>query len=354
MIKLRPIAKARNNIPQSILAKALHIDTIRISHYCRPYDLPPPEELEDKGFELTYKRRKGSNNIMTAHLKPNNFRHYHLTVIKSDFGYSGVNIELSLAKFLDNSGLGGLGIQSDDDIERGFESIEDIINGQVGVSFNVRTAKVSRLDVNADFPVGEDRIQSYINAISRPNARFTPAGFGDSTKEFFNKSRKLIVYGKYKEVEKRWKKGKATDEQLEAAKGLLRVEVSLRKSPLDRLAKKRNVAAETSKLINLSVANHIVSEGLHQLRLDMKRTSYEKLYRLMSEHFGRNAPLMLGIVQYRAVYGDDFWKIFGWSQATYHRKIKKLKEANLWDISADEELPALIVPEAYNNSTSLS
>ncbi|HEX8141413.1 MAG TPA: phage/plasmid replication protein [Pyrinomonadaceae bacterium] len=331
---------------QLIEATALHVDTVKISHAYRNYDLPPPEELEDKGFELTSKRRKNSNNIIsnniiTAHLKPTYFAHYHLTVIKSDFGYCGINIELSLAKYHDNSGLG---VQTDDDIDSVFYEIDFIIRQLVGVKFDSRTAKVSRLDVNADFPVGEDMLYSYLNSISRPNSRYTPATFGDTTRQFHNKSRKLIVYGKYEEVKKQVKKGRATVDDLEAAKGILRLEVSLRKAPLIRLAKKLNLSAEASKLINLSVGNHIISEGLHHLRLDMTKISNDKLYRLMSENFGTDAPLMLGIIQYREAFGDDFWKVFGWSQATYYRKIKRLKDANLWDISPDEELPALVLP----------
>ena len=342
MVKIFPLTKTKNNDTKPIEANTLHIDTIKISHAYRPYDLPPPDKLGDKGFELNWKRRNKSNNIMTAHLKPNKFIPYHLTVIKSERGYCGVNIELSLAKFLDSSGLG---IQTDVDIEYVFDEIEFIIQGLVGAKFNPRTAKVSRLDVNADFPVGEDRIHSYINALSRPNARFTPADFGDTTKQFFNKSRKLLVYGKYEEIKNQVKKRRATVDDLEAARGLLRVEISLRKTPIDRLSKKLNVSAEASQLVNLSVASYIVSEGLHQLRLDMPRTSSDKLYRLMSEHFGQAAPLMLGIVQYRAVYGDDFWKVLGWSSAKYYNKKRELVKANLWDISPDEELAALTMPE---------
>lgn len=312
MIKITSLVT--NQPSQLIEASAMHVDTVKISHAYRYYDLPPPEELEDKGFELTFKRRKNSNKILTADLKPNNFTRYHLKVIKSERGYCGVNIELSLAKYHSNSGLG---IQTDADIDYVFDDIEFIINQLIGVKFNPRTAKVSRIDVNADFPVGEDRIHSYLNVLSRPSSRFTPAGFGDTTKQFHNKSRKLIVYGKYNEVENQVKKGRATTDDLNAARGLLRVEIGLRKSPINRLAKKLNVPAEASQLINLSVVKRIVSDGLRELRLNMTKISSDKLYRLMSENFGANAPLMLGIIKYREVYGDDFWKIFGWSQATY-------------------------------------
>ena len=336
---IKTIPSVTSKYSQFIEANALHVDTVKISHAYRYYDLPPPEKLEDKGFELTFKRRK-SNTILTAYLKPNNLIRGHSKVIKSERGYCGVSIELSLAKYHDRSGLG---IQTDNDISSVFNDLEFLIHELVGAKFDPRTAKVSRLDANADFSVGEDRITSYINAISRPNARFTPAAFGDTTVQFYNKSRKLLVYGKYKEVENQVKKGRATTDDLDAARGLLRVEISLKKTPLDRLAKKLNIPAEANKLINLSVANHIVSEGLHQLRLDMPKIAYDKLYRLMSENFGADAPLMLGIVQYRAVYGDDFWKVFGWSPATYYRQTKRLKDANLWDVSFDEELPALTV-----------
>ena len=327
---------------QLIEASALHVDTVKISHAYRPYDLPPPDELKNKGFELITRGRKSASDIVSAHLNPTYATPYHLTVIRNEFGYCGINIELSLAKYFHRSGLG---IQTDAHIDSVFDDIEFIIHLIVGAEFKPQTAKVSRLDVNADFPVGEDKILSYVNAITRPSLRFTPAAFGDTTRQFYNKSRKLMVYGKYSEVEKQVKKGRATADDLEAAKGILRVEVGLRKPPLLKLAQKLNTSAEAGQLINLAVAKHIVCGGLQEMRLDMPKISYDKLYRLMSEHFGKAAPLMLGIVQYRAVYGDDFWKILGWSQAKYYKKKKELEDANLWNVSHDEELAALGLPE---------
>jgi hypothetical protein len=332
----KQVAQQKINPPvKSIKADALHVDTVKISHSYRFNDLPPPNVLENNGFELITKRRKNSNDVLTAHLYTNAYR---LNVIKSTSGYCGVNVELSVAKCHSSNGLG---IQTDADIDYVFGIIEFIVGQYVGVKFDPKTAKLSRLDVNADFQVGEVKVRSYLNALSRPSVRFIPAEFGDTTRQFYNKSRKLLVYGKYREVEEQRKKGKASPADLKEAEGLLRVEIGLRKPPISRLANKLNVPAEGSQLINLAVAKRIVNDGLRELRLDMTKISHEKLFRLMSENFGTDAPLMLGIVKYREVYGDDFWKIFGWSPATYYRKIKKLKDANLWDVSPDEDLPAL-------------
>ncbi|HEY0324087.1 MAG TPA: phage/plasmid replication protein [Pyrinomonadaceae bacterium] len=338
-----------SNNTNEIEAKALHIDTIKLSHAYKFHDLPPPQELKVKDFEINTKERN-SNSIITAHLKSNKFNPFYLIVIKSGSGYCGIIIELSIAKLLDGNGLE---IQTDEDIEAAFDGIEYIINKNVGVDFNSRTAKIGRLDVNADFLVGEDRITSYIHSISNPTAKFIPATYADTTRQFYNKSKKLLVYGKYEEVKKQVKEGKATLDDLEAAKGLLRFEVSMRKSPISRLAQKLKVPAEASHLINLSVASQIISEGLHQLDLDRPKLSKKLLYAKLLNHFGDKAPAMLGIIKWHEVYGDNFWKDLGWSPSTYYRNRNKLMAANLWNIAPVEALPSLTLPDTYNNSTSL-
>jgi hypothetical protein len=51
---------------QPIMAEAVHIDSVRLSHAYLARALPSPQDLSNAGFDLTYKNRKGSD-IVTAH-----------------------------------------------------------------------------------------------------------------------------------------------------------------------------------------------------------------------------------------------------------------------------------------------
>jgi hypothetical protein len=155
-----------SSTPDVVMASAIHFDTIAMSHCFKSSDLPPGDDLARLGFEkFGYKRTEHAGAIITGVYNPFSKRSHEprITVIRSDYGYSGISIELSIAKLLDNNGLSA---QADDDIEFAFDTLESLIWERTGgVEFNPRTAKLSRLDVNADFPVGEDRIIPYINAM---------------------------------------------------------------------------------------------------------------------------------------------------------------------------------------------
>jgi hypothetical protein len=325
-----------------IFSNAVHIDTVQISHAYRNTDLPPPNDLEKLNFDLNLKNR-GQNKIMTAYSKPNKLNPHapRLSIIISEHGYSGIKVEVSIAKLLDGIGLA---VQTDEDIECALDAIEDYIRNRIGVNFDARTAKVKRYDANADFLVGEKRIQSYLKAISSPNARLITATFGTTTKQFHNKTRTLIVYSKYEEMKNAYKNGKVRLEDVKAAEGLLRVEQRIKNlQEVNRLAYQLSLPADSGHLFTTSVASTLVDKTLSELGLDNTIISYEKRDNLLIEKFGYDAALMLGTLEFRARRGERFWKELRWSQSTYYRKKAMLEKYNLWNISPSEELPALII-----------
>lgn len=334
---------------KGIAASAIHLDTVQIGHAYKVSDLPPPDELSRRGFEISFKERESSGDIIIGRFRPLSKQSHEprLTVIRSEQGYCGIKAELSIAKLLDGSGLGS---QTDEDIECALDAIEGSIRQRTGVDFNSRTAKVKRLDVNADFPVGEHRVRPYVRAISCRSARMTRGTVGDTTTQFHNRSRKLVVYGKLAEVRKQYCSRAASREDVEAARGLLRVESRLMAAPLIRLAGKFDVPADAGHLLTMGVAHRIMVEAIAELNLDRPKPSNQHRAQLLLQHFGKDAPSMLGILEWRALHGEGFWREIGWSQATYYRNRKRLQTANLWDFSPAGELPALLLPADANNN----
>jgi hypothetical protein len=329
---------------QPIIAEAVHIDSVRIGHRYRVSDLPPPKELKILGFDLSFKIR-GKNAITTA--KPNptfstsNDPYIKITSSSNPHSYSGISVSCSLAKLVNGNGLGE---QTDDDIECALDAIEDFIRTRLGMDFDAPTAKVSRFDVNGDFRVGEERIKLYLNSLSRPNSRLVQSTFGDSTNYFYNGSRAFAVYGKREEMENQYKNGKATLDDVAAADGLLRVETRLKNTEsIKRFAKGQSIQTFAKDLFTKAVASTFMSEALQQLDLDQEKISVDAREHVLIQAFKKDAAEMLGILQYRGLLGEDFWKQLGWNQQMYYRKKKELVSANLWNVSPAERLPALVV-----------
>jgi hypothetical protein len=330
---------------QPIMAEAVHIDSVRLSHAYLARALPSPQDLSNAGFDLTYKNRKGSD-IVTAHRNSNSQvpNEPYVMVIRNSniFGYSGVSVECSLTKLVNGNGLG---IQEDEDIECGLDAIEDFLRGRVGIQFDSRTAKVGRFDVNADFRVGEDRIPLYVNMLSRPSGRYRPSIVGTTTKYFTNKSTGYAIYGKKAEMEHQVKKRKATMDDVVAAEGILRLEKRFyRPQPIRRFAKRLNLNPQADQLLTKAVAMQFIREALSETRLDEFKYSNEaRKYELLN-HFPKKAAEMLGILEYCVLLGEDCWDKLGCNKQTLERKKKALKNAELWDVSPAEALPALAVP----------
>ena len=257
---------------KSITTSAIHIDTVQLSHVFKPTDLPLPEELSGRGFEISFKEREHSGDIIIGRFRPLSRQSHEprLTVIRSEQGYCGIKAELSIAKLLDGNGLG---VQTDEDIQCALEAIEGSIRQRTGVSFDAHTAKVGRLDVNADFPVGEHRIIPYLNAISCRNSRMTRGTVGATTVQFHNNSRTLITYGKFEEMKKQYRSRAATLSDVKASRGLLRIESRLRSAPLIRLAGKFEIPADSGHLLKMNVANRIITEALNDLSLNEPKHS---------------------------------------------------------------------------------
>jgi hypothetical protein len=332
----------QNNVfAEPIMAKAVHIDTVYLSHAYRITDLPPPEELKRRHFSLTHKPGDIAE-IIIARSLPTFKKSYEprLTVIISG-RYCGIKVELSIAKLLDGNGLG---VQTNDDIECALDAIDDYICGRIGVEFDSRTAKVGRLDVNADFPVGENNIIPYLRAISPPDSRLETGKFGTTTEVFFNGSRALEVYGKRKEMEKQFKRKKATAEDVAAADGLLRIEARLKTTQvIERLSAKLNYPSDAQYLLTLPVARKIMSKAISELEMDRPKFSLHQRDKYLKKIFKGNAPAMLGILEWRARYGEEFWRTLNWSPSKYYKKKRELKRANLWSVSPVKALPPLRV-----------
>jgi|GEM_PF-2919396 len=278
--------------PEPIVAQAVHIDTIKLSHAYLPADLPSVEELERRNFVISYRQRSG-NKIINAYMRPEMKKSTqpNLNITISEYGYCGVSAEVSIAKLVSGNGLGK---QTNDDIESGLDAIEDFIRTRVGVEFNARTAKVSRFDANADFLVGEHQIIHFINSISCNDSRLIKGTFGNTTKQYSNTGRTITAYGKKSQMEDEYKKGRATLEDIEAAEGLLRIEARLKTSQaVRRFAESYSMPNEAYYLLTRGLAFALVGNALKLINLDTSKPNKDGLYEQLKREFPKDVPEIL-------------------------------------------------------------
>lgn len=341
-INLKEISKkAEDESQRQIKATAIHIDTVKLRHSLAPNDVPSVESLYENGFEVNEKLDKNGFKLRTLTYKPSEkYKTPYLQIVSSEGGYCFITVTCSIAKLIDGNGIG---LQSDQDVAFALSEITRLVNEKTKSRFDAATAIVSMLDVNADFAVGEEQIRNYVNSVSQPTRRLKPAKFGETTIAFSNKSRKIEIYGKYQQMEKLFHKGRVSLDDVEAAKGLLRIEVRLMKPSLRRLKNTLRTELLAENLLKMSVAEDVLKKHIRLLNLHNHKPSNANFDKHLLSAFGKDTPKMYGFLYYRNLYGEDVLKQLGWSKSTYDRVKRKLIKANLWDNLQSESLPALLI-----------
>jgi hypothetical protein len=194
--------------------------------------------------------------------------------------------EVSVPKFLFNNNIVQL---SDADISSGLQGIGGFIQDVTGKPFNAHRALVGRVDYCHNFPVGEANKVSYLSAAVRASiSRLTRHHIGDTSLLFQNKSQKLRLYSKHDEVASRANRGRATDDELRASVGLLRLEVShFTSDACRRLSGRYSLPDRYAELLlNNSIARMEIERGLSMLGLDEVTETVDARLDVLREVYG--------------------------------------------------------------------
>ncbi len=179
-----------------------------------------------------------------------------------------------------------------------------------GVPFNAFAANVGRVDSCYNFSVGENRIYSYLQAASEAEpAHLKRRLIGKiETVEFFNKSRKIYCYDKSRETANLCRKGKATAETLERARGILRLEARFSSTEVvKQLAFKQfNLSDYTAQtLLNFDIAKKVLTNAVEALSLHEPVVSIDTRVDKLQEVYGYSSKFqrLTGFIRLCDIYG---------------------------------------------------
>jgi hypothetical protein len=238
--------------------QAPSFDTVTLRHLClAPCPAGFRRVRDERGERYVY-NAPPSGGLARPHLTysedPTGRRHLSATVSISKMLY-GHNVDCAAAE----------------DLLPALDEISDFVSSVTGVEFDARTARVGRLDVCQTFPVGEAAVHLYLRALAlaslpRQRPRVYHTGI-----EWRDKTQKVIVYSKLAETLSRRGRRKATAEEVEAARGHLRIEFQfLTTGACRRLAEGRLRLPDRRAecLLRPEVAEVVMGQGLASLGLD--------------------------------------------------------------------------------------
>jgi len=318
------------------------IDTVQLRHSA---PLPPSRVLMDHGFIQRRGHALPDADIVTW---VQNFKRaggvFPRLAWSSTPSGGWLTAEVSLPKMLYSSNV----ILIDDaDVNRGLDVISQFISNETGFTFDAHTALVGRVDYCFNFSVGEENIARYVSAVSCTTLPLmTRRIIEDTTAVFQNESRKVQLYGKQAEVESRWQKGKATDDELQAAPGILRLEVSYRHAKACKSLARRSGLPDhrADHLLVRGIAEAELGKMLTALGLDRIVEAVDTRLDVLRENHGYTSYFrqLVAYLALRDHYGEKFYQqgIGGYSRSSIYRLKRDLKAAGVL-LRTEHQLPPL-------------
>jgi len=220
------------------------------------------------------------------------------------------------------------------ELPEAFARLSQFVRDKTGVSANVATWSVSRVDYCYCWRVNE-LLPSYLEAVSKLSlARHSRTCVNRATVAWLCKSNKVQFYNKFEEC------------GLDAAEGVLRFEVRCNNTRY--VAAKLETERTAEALLTNTNAQRVLSYWLKRLGMHEERPvlSREGLVTAMLSRFGVSGFERLhGFLVLYALRGSRLADGCGYSRATYYRRRKKLADAGMltWHTNQSHVLPALVV-----------
>lgn len=238
-----------------------------------------------------------------------------------------------------------------DDVSEGLTMISELVSDIAGVTFDAATALVGRIDFYGGFEVGKDYQMPYLTAVSQANVIHLPRRIIErSSVTFKNDSKEIQLYDKWEEMMSQFQEGKATEDEVNRAVGILRLEVRYRTTAAcKRLVDKHKLPYHSAvNLLALEIAIQELDEALCALGLNQPIASVDMRVDSIRNAFGDNALCrrLLGFITLLDRYGEGFWQhnYAGYKRSKYYKEASLLRKAGIW-LHSEQSLPALQIEQ---------
>lgn len=228
---------------------------------------------------------------------------------------------------------------TDGDVTRVLNGITDFASGVAGVDFDAMTANVGRVDISHNFQVGEAETYAYLSALRGASMpRMVRRVIDDGTVDFTNGSQKVCVYAKHAETAHLAKQGKATDEDVRRAVGVLRVEHRyLNSGACKRLAERLELPdRRADTLLRSFVTETVMDDTMKDLGLDKAIESGDSRLALLRERYGFGTAYqrLAGFLALCDEHGaDNLVRLGVVSERTFYRQRREAEAAGAWLVS---------------------
>lgn len=257
-----------------------------------------------------------------------------------------LSVQASLPKILYNTNLRVL---TDEEIDHALSIVSDYVLRETHAGFDARAANVGRVDYCFNFQVGEEKIFPYLRAAMEATpAHLKRRVIGNiETVDHYNKSRKLTIYAKKREVERQMKLGRATERDVEAADGLLRIEARFTAAgAVKGLREKLGLADRTAQsLLRCQIAEHVLTRMLNELELNQSIASKTERFDRLRHRFGFSPKFqrLIGFMTMCEVYGaENLVRMDIVKRASFYEQRRAMQQARAWVWSPmPETLPGL-------------
>jgi hypothetical protein len=256
---------------------------------------------------------------------------------------------------------------SDADMPRALAGVSRFVTEVCGFEFDAHHALVGRADYCYNFDTGEANVAAYIDAGATATLpRMDRFKINSTTVSFVTKGRVVKLYGKHAEVSQQVREGKATDDELRAAEGKTRLEVTYRRrEALKRLAERHGLEDRRAhQLLTADVAHDELGQALGLLGLDKPTRRQDTRMDTLREKYGdtKRCRALVAFVGYLDRYGEATWRKdvggrypawYGYSRSTYMANVRLLKAAGVW-ARVDRQLPPLSLVWPVERSASVA
>jgi hypothetical protein len=271
---------------------------------------PDIDLLIKRGCKPLYSQTTGEPYKLVLN-QPKNSHEPRITISKNHYKELWIfKSEVSVPAWLHGSNLY---LPDESDIERYFSMLTDYVGDNIGVRFNARIERVTRIDVTRDIQTGEGRVLPIIAEINKmriPKYDWRP--FNDTTASFHNKgkvkNKRYDFYSKFHEVAA--KHGSLTE--IEMSKDLLRIEVPHKNNVavynLAKSLKYPNHNAQT--ILTRETHERVINQTMKLFNierfLESENSSVENLF---NAYDSLTAFRLTGHLYLKSQYGADYGEL---------------------------------------------
>lgn len=240
-------------------------------------------------------------------------------------------------------------ISDEADIFLALDSISAFASEATGLEFDARQANVCRLDVCHNWQIGEEDVYAYLRALRNATyPRMKRNIYEVGTVNFTNwagtrnskrMTQRVTVYSKHSDILDLAHEGKATEAELHASVGVLRLEHRFSKSTsCKRLAARLGLLDRRAhSMLREHVFDRVLGETMKELGLDKPIESGDSRLALVREYYGIHSPQYKRLALF-IILGDEHGfenlvplKIL--SRSRFYEHKRELEKAGAWLVS---------------------